>query len=62
MASEIDLESPLVIRKSGRESGKSLALVGKKKKKNLHVGPKQGVFDPMRRKLLPPGSELKDAS
>ncbi|KAJ9272873.1 hypothetical protein DTO212C5_1134 [Paecilomyces variotii] len=62
MASEIDLEAPLVIRKSGRESGKSLALAGKKKKKNLHGGPKQGVFDPMRRKLLPPGSELKDAS
>ncbi|KAJ9322360.1 hypothetical protein DTO027B5_4913 [Paecilomyces variotii] len=56
MASEIDLESPLVIRKSGRESGKSLALAaGKKmKKKNLHVGPKPGSFDPMRRKLLPP--------
>ena len=53
MASEIDLESPLVIRKSGRESGKSLALAGKKKK-NLHGGPKQGGFDPMRRKLLPP--------
>lgn len=57
MANEIDLESPLAIRKSGRVSGKSLAQAGKR---NLEIGPKPGVFDPMRRKLLPPEVVLKD--